>query len=80
MLLTDVGNAYGSIMRDAVIEEVVKSRPELVGFWAVCYGSPEAPWMILDDGSRIEVTSLFQGCDLSPDFFAFSWFDTNCAE
>ena len=26
--------------------------------------------MILDDGSRIEVTSLFQGCGLSLDFFA----------
>jgi len=34
------------------------------------YGGTEAPWMILDDGSRIEVTSLFQGCGLSPDFFA----------
>ena len=51
-------------------ENVVKSRPELVGFWAACYGSPEAPWMILDDGSRIEVISLFQGCGVSPDFFA----------
>ena len=26
--------------------------------------------MILDDGSRIPVTALFQGCGLSPDFFA----------
>ena len=26
--------------------------------------------MILDDGSRIEVTALFQGFGLSPDFFA----------
>ena len=43
MLLTDAGNAYGSIMKDAAIEEAVKSRPELAGVWAVCYGSPEAP-------------------------------------
>ena len=70
MLLTDAGNAYGSLMQDAIIEEVVKIRPELVGFWAACYGGTEAPWMILDDGSRIEVTFLFQGCGLSPDFFA----------
>ena len=59
MLLTDAGNAYGSIMQVAAIEEVVKSRPGLVGFWAGCYGSPEAPWMIFDDGSRIEVASFF---------------------
>ena len=56
-------------MQDAAIEEVVKSRPELAGFWAACYGGTEAPWMILDGGSRIEVTCLFQGCGLSPDFF-----------
>ena len=70
VLVTDAGNAYGSIMQDTIIEEVVQSRPELVGFWSVCYGGNEAPWMILDDGSRIPVTALFQGCGLSPDFFA----------
>ena len=26
--------------------------------------------MILDDGSSVKVTSLFQGCGLSPEFFA----------
>ena len=71
MLLTDAGSAYGSVMQDAAIEEVVKSRPEHVGFWAACYGDTEAPWMIPEDGSRIDVTSLFQGRGLSPDFFAF---------
>ena len=70
LLVAVAGNAYCSIMQVSVIEEVVKSRPELVGFWAACYGGTEAQWMILDDGSRIEVTSLFQGCGLSPDFFA----------
>ena len=34
MLLTDSGNAYCSIMQD--IKGVVKSRPELVGYWAAC--------------------------------------------
>ena len=57
-------------MQNAIIEEVVKSRPELVGFWAACYRCTEAPCMIFDDWSRIEVTSLFQECGLSPDFFA----------
>ena len=70
MPLTDADNAYCSIMRDPAIEEVVKIRPELVGFWAACYGGTEAPWMTLDDWSRIEITPLFQGFGLSPDFFA----------
>ena len=43
MLLTDAGSAYGSIIQGAFIEEIVKSRPELVEFWAVCYGGNEAP-------------------------------------
>ena len=70
ILLTDAGNAYCSIMQGAAIEEGVKSRPELVGFWAACYDGTEAPWVVLDDGSRIKVTALFQGFGLSPDFFA----------
>ena len=76
ILLTDSDNAYGSITQGFVIEGVVKSRPELVGIWATCYGGTEAPWAILDGGSRIEVTSLLQGIGLSPDFFALgvrSW-------
>ena len=43
MILTDTGNAYGSLMRVSIIEEVLKSRPELVGFWAAGYGGTEAP-------------------------------------
>ena len=70
MFVTDAGNAYCSIMQDAVLKEVISARPDLVGFWAVCYGGDEAPLMILDDGSNVEVTSLFQGCGLSPEFFA----------
>ena len=74
MLLTGAGSAYGSVMQDAAIEEAVKSRPELVGFWAACYGCTEAPWMLLDGRLRIEVTSLFQGPGLSPGFFALVCF------
>ena len=70
MLLTEAGNIYCPVMKNSVIEDSVRSRPELVGFWAACYVGTEAPWVVLDDGSRIKVTALFQGFGLSPDFFA----------
>ena len=30
MLIADAGNAYGSIMQDAILEELLKCRPDLV--------------------------------------------------
>ena len=58
------------MMRDAAFKEVIKIRPKLVRFWAACCGGIEAPWVIFDDGSRIEVTFLFQEFGLSPEFVA----------
>jgi len=69
MLLTDGGNAFQSIFQDKIISELVESRPELVNFWRNCYGQACAPQIFLDNGASVQVTSLFQGCGLSPEFF-----------
>ena len=41
VLITGAGNACGSIMQDAIHEELLESRPDLVGFWSACYGGNE---------------------------------------
>ena len=56
-----IGLSCKALLSRRPLRVLLKNRPELAGFWAACYGGTEAPWMILDDGSRIEVTSLFQG-------------------
>ena len=70
MILTDGGNAFQSIFQDKIIGELIESRPELVNFWRNCYGQIHAPLIFLDNGASVQVTSLFQGCGLSPEFFA----------
>ena len=70
MLITDGGNAYSSLRQDVILDQLLVERPDLVNFWSCCYGGEECPFVVLDNGSRIDVTSIFQGCGLSPDFFA----------
>ena len=70
MLVTDGGNAYSSLRQDVILDKLVVERPDLVNFWSCCYGGEECPFIVLDNGSRIDVTSIFQGCGLSPEFFA----------
>ena len=70
MLLTDGGNAFETIFQDKITEELIESRPELVNFWRNCYGQTLAPLIFLDNGASVQVTSLFQGCGLSPELFA----------
>lgn len=68
MLFTDEFTAYQSIFQDTMIEEIVVSRPNLVGFWVTCSAQHEALLIFLDNGDHVQVTSLFQGCGLSPEF------------
>ena len=50
---------------DRVIASVLKRCPLIVGFMGICYRPGNTAKVILDDGTLVDATSLFQGCAAS---------------